>query len=192
MIEARGVAGLTFRAVAEAAGVGLGVVTYYFPNRRALLGAAFRLHLDQMHERGGAFEALAGPAWKDGSLSVDALADAIVAFLASMAREDRASVIASHELSLEMTRDADLTREVDSAVDVHHRDTADLVARATGAGSSDEDAAIVSAVFDQLTLGWVARPDDDAYAARVHRIVRRVVERILVPAQAPASGREGG
>lgn len=181
VIAARGVAGLTFRAVAEEAGVGLGVVTYYFPNRRALMGAAFRLHLDQVRERGGAFEALAGPAWQDGSLPLDALVDAIVAFLEAMAREDRASVIASHELALEMTRDAELTREVDAAVDLHHRDTADLVARATGAEAPDEDAAIVSAVFDQLTLGWVARPDDDAYAARVRRIVRRVVERILVP-----------
>lgn len=185
VIAERGVAGLTFRAVAEDAGVGLGVVTYHFPNRRALLGGALRLHLDQMRERGDTFETLARGMPADARSAVDAQTDAIVQFLRTLARDDRASVVTSHELALEMTRDAQLTRDADAAFDAHRRNTATLVARTTGTEGSEEDAAIASAVFDQLILGWIARPGDHAYEARVRRIVRRVVERILRVSSGP-------
>lgn len=175
VISERGVSGLTFRAVAQEARVGLGVVTYYFPARRDLVAGAFRLHLDQMRERGAAFEARSGA----GGQSEEALTDAIVAFLEAMARDDRASVIASHELDLELTRDARLIREVDDAVEAHHRNTAALVGRAAGDEAAEEDAAILASVFDALVLGWIARPGDAAYAERVRRIVRRLVQKLL-------------
>ena len=96
-----------------------------------------------------------------------------------MVSEDRDSVIASHELALELTRDPELAAEVASSLDKHRESTAALVGRGIGGNSVDADAAIISAVMDSLTLGWIARPEDEEYARRVHRIVRRLVEKLF-------------
>jgi len=176
VVAERGLGGLTYRGVADEAGISLGTLTYHFPTRRELLGAAFRRHLEQVGERGRDFDARSRPAWEAGRLSIEQLTEAVAGFLESMARNDRASVIASHELALEMTRDASLTHEVDAAFATHHRNTAHLVGSVTGRQAADADAAILSAVFDSLVLGSLARPGDAAHAARLRRIVKRLLE----------------
>lgn len=179
VLAARGVGALTYRAVAEEASVALGVTTYYFPSRRELLAAAFRLHLDQVRDRSQAFEAAAraGADREQGAPSVDEMTEGIVGFLATMIGEDRDSTVASHELSLALTRDADLAREVVAATRTHRANTAGLVSRMS-ASTAEEDAAIWSAVMDALALGWMARPDDPETQDRVRRIVRRLVEKL--------------
>jgi AcrR family transcriptional regulator len=174
----RGAGALTYRSVAEQAGVSLGVTSYHFGSRRELLAAAFALHLDLVGRRGLAFETRFGPAFQAGALSAQSVADRLVDFLDAMIREERASVVASHELSLELTRDAGLAARVDATLAAHRHSVTSLVARISAA-SPEEDAAIVSAVMDDLALSWIARPDDPHHRERARRILRRLVETLF-------------
>lgn len=174
----RGAGALTYRSVAHRAGVSLGVVTYHFRSRRELLAGAFALHLELVGKRGLAFEAGSASDWNAGALSPDDVAERMLGFLAAMIREERASVVASRELSLELTRDASFVGQVDATLAAHRRVVAALVARVSAA-APEEDAAILSAVMDELALGWIARPDDPAYRERARRILRRLVETLF-------------
>lgn len=178
MIARDGAGSVTYRAVAARAGVSLGVVTYHFPDRRALLAGAFALHLEQVRSRGARFELDTAAAWRAGDLDLDDLAEGLVAFLSRMAHDDRASVVAGHELSVELTRNPELTAEVDEALRSHRRATATLVAR-RGSDAPDEDAAIISAVMDQLLLQWLAHAGDARFEERLRRVVRRLVEKLF-------------
>lgn len=178
VLAERGAGSLTYRAVAEEAGVSLGVTSYHFASRGDLLSGAFKLHLDQVRERGEAFEAESGSDSGDAPGSLDELTDRLVDFVATMIRDDRESVVASRELSLELIRNPELVRDVEATLAAHHRVTADLLSRVTDT-APDADAAIVAAVMDELALGWIARPGDAEYAERVRRVLRRLAEKFL-------------
>ncbi len=51
VVAEHGASGVTYRAVAERAGVPLGSMTYHFPSREELVYAAFSLLADTMHSR---------------------------------------------------------------------------------------------------------------------------------------------
>jgi AcrR family transcriptional regulator len=161
-----------------AAGVSLGVTTYHFPSRGDLLTAAFALHLSQTDEAGADFSERFGAAWQADAISLDSLTDAVVQLLSHFVHEQRDSFIASHELTLELTRDPALARRVQDALSLHHRTVVQMVER-VGSSEPELDAEILSAALEGLALKWLARLNDPGFEKRLRRVVRRLMERVL-------------
>jgi AcrR family transcriptional regulator len=178
VIARRGLGSTTFRHVAEEAGVGLGVITYHFPSRRKLLTAAFELHLEQTDAQGRAFSDAHAQAWRSQSLSLDEMTDAAVELLARLVSDDRDSFVASQELTLELTRDPDLARDVQDALSSHRRVIEQMVESA-GSSEPELEAEILSAAFEGLALKWLAHPEDPEFVARLRRVVRHLMQKLL-------------
>ena len=84
LVGLEGPSAVTYRAVADRAGVGQGVMTYHFASRRELLSAAVRLHLERLRVNAIEFpiaEARDLPAAEKSQLIFD--------FLRKMVREDQ-------------------------------------------------------------------------------------------------------
>lgn len=178
VIARRGLGSTTFRHVADEAGVGLGVITYHFPSRRELLTAAFALHLEQTDAEGRAFSDAHAEAWRSRGLSLDEMTDAVVDLLERLVSDDRDSFVASHELTLELTRDSKLARDVQDALSSHRRVIEQLVA-STGSAEPELEAEILSAAFEGLALKWLAHADDPAFVLRLRRVVRHLMQKLL-------------
>jgi AcrR family transcriptional regulator len=179
VIARRGVGASTFREVANDAEVSLGVVTYHFPNRRDLLTAAFALHLETTDQRGSSFSEEHGRALREKLRSGESIADAVVELLRSLVEDERDSFIASHELTLELTRDSELALSVKSALTAHRTIVAQMVA-AAGSEDAELDGEILSAAFEGLALKWLAHPGDAQFEARLRRVVARLMSKFDV------------
>jgi AcrR family transcriptional regulator len=178
LIARDGLGAVRMRAVANEAGVSLGVTTYHFPSRGDLLMAAFSLHLSQTDAAGADFSERFGAAWRADAISLDGLTDAVVQLLSRFVHEERDSFIASHELTLELTRDPALASRVQDALSLHHRSVVQMV-EAVGSSEPELDADILSAALQGLALKWLARPNDRSFKERLRRVVRRLMERLL-------------
>jgi AcrR family transcriptional regulator len=178
VIARRGLGAATIREVAKEAGASLGVVTYHFPSRRSLLSAGFSLHLEQTDAQGRSFSEDYAPAWQAEDRSLEDMTDAAVALLARMVHDERDSFVASHELTLQLTRDPELARDVQGALSAHRGVVEEIVA---GIGSAEPglDAEILSAAFEGLALKWLSRPDDPEFVAHLRRVISRLLSKIL-------------
>ena len=181
LIARSGLGAIRFRAVAEEAGVSLGVATYHFPTRRDLLTAAFELHLSQVDQQGRAFTDIYTPAWHANELSLDEIADAVLQLLESFVVKDRDSFIASQELGLELMRDPDLASRVQGAVSTHDRIVLELVERA-GSTEPEVDAELLAATLQGLGLKWLTQRGDPNYREQLRPVVRRLMEHFLTTA----------
>jgi AcrR family transcriptional regulator len=176
LIARRGVGATRFRDVADAAHVSLGVVTYHFPKRRDLLSAAFAFHLEQTDRQGRSFSDAYGKALRERALPTDEATDAVIALLRSFVEDERDSFIASHELTLELTRDEDLARRVRAALDTHRSVVERMVASA-GSEDAQLDAEILSAAFEGLALKWLVHRGDAVFEERLRRVVARLLSK---------------
>ena len=169
LVAREGPGAVTYRAVAERAGVANGVMTYHFPTRRRLLGAAYRHHLADLRH-----DALALPIDSMLDAPAQAKTDLIVGFLRHMAEVERLRYLAEFELALELARDAELRHDLEPASEITRQMAVELL---TGAGSTDPeaDATLWSAAMEGLLLGWLARPDDERYQQRAEAAVARMV-----------------
>lgn len=170
LVAEGGIHAVTYRSVAEAAGVAQGVMTYHFSTRREMLSAAFRLHHERIRE--SAIE-LPGAAVTD--LTLDAKAKLVLGFVKAMVVEERPRYLAEFEIMLEIARDPELRREVNPESDTMDTFAFELVS-AAGSTSPAEDALLLSAAIEGLVLEWMARQGDRAFERRVKSAVRRLVE----------------
>lgn len=164
---------VTYRAVAEEAGVALGVMSYHFSSRRDLLTQAFRRHLQRLRA-----EAIDFPLEEAAEMSVQKKAALVNAFLDQMVTAGRVSFLAEFELTLELARDPELRASIESEVSQTFRMAAGLLRR-TGSPDPQADAMLVSSAMMGLILERLARPDDRAVKRRVRRAVRRMVELVF-------------
>jgi AcrR family transcriptional regulator len=187
LIARRGLGSVTFRDVAEAAGVSLGVTTYHFASRTELLSAAFALHLEQTDAQGVAFSRAFGPSEAAKSPSLEALTDAVVALLRRFVVDERDSFIASHELTLELSRDSDLASRIQGALSNHRKEVSAMVAR-VGSPEPELDGEILSAALEGLALKWLSQPNDPDFEAHLRRMVRHLMKKFsLVDSKAPTT-----
>lgn len=175
LIARRGLGSVTFRDVALEARVSLGVTTYHFASRVDLLAAAFALHLEQIDAQGQAFSRAVGQMDADKPASLDTLVEAVVSLLRRFVVDERDSFVAGHELTLELSRDSELTSRIQGALSDHRSEVAEMVALA---GSSDPeiDGEILSATLEGLALKWLARPHDPDFEKRLRRVVRHLLQ----------------
>jgi AcrR family transcriptional regulator len=161
---------VTYRAVAEKAGVAPGVMTYHFASHRELLAQAMRLHLQRL--RANTIEL---PISEARALSTEAKTDLIFDFLKAMAGRDRMRYLAEFELMLELARDPELREEIAPETELTRAFAAELL-EASGSPHPVEDAMLFSAVMEGLLLEWLPRPDDRAFARQIKAAIRRLVE----------------
>jgi len=179
LIARRGAGSFTLREVAGEAGVSLGVTTYHFPTRAALLTAAFELHLALTDAEGVALGHTHGPALIANELGLEHMTDLVMEMLRRMVFEDRDVFIAGQELTLEITRDAKLAETVGPALKRHHAVIEQLMA-AIGSEAPEVDAEILSATFEGFGLKWIVHPDDAAFEARLRAAVSRLLGKFVV------------
>ncbi len=161
---------VTYRAVAEEAGVALGVMSYHFSSRRDLLTQAFRRHLARLRS-----DAIELPVEEALRMSLDQKVTLVDGFLDHMVEDGRVSFLAEFELTLELARDPELRASLESEVSQTFRMAADLLKK-TGSENPQADAMLVSSAMMGLILERLARPDDRAVKRRVKQAVRRMVE----------------
>ena len=170
LVGLEGPSSVTYRSVAERAGVAQGVMTYHFASRRELLSAAFRLHLERLRDR-----AVELPIAEARDLPAAEKSRLILGLLTHMVREDRVHYLAEFELTLELARDPALRKDVVPETEATRVFARELL-RQTGSSNPDADAVLLSAAMEGLMLSWMARPGDRAHARRIREAVDRMVE----------------
>ncbi len=161
---------VTYRAVAQEAGVALGVMSYHFSSRRDLLTQAFRRHLQRLRS-----DAVELPLEDALRMTLDQKVALVNGFLEDMVTDGRVSFLAEFEFTLELARDPELRASIESDVGRTFRMAADLLAK-TGSANPQADAMLVSSAMMGMILERLARPEDRAVKRRVKQAVRRMVE----------------
>ncbi len=179
LIARRGAGSFTVREVASEAQVSLGVTTYHFPTRAALLTAAFELHLELTDAEGLALGDTHGRALRANELGLERMTDVVMEMLRRMVHQDRDVFIAGQELTLEITRDAKLAETVLPALTAH-RTVIERLMAAMGSEAPELDAEILSATFEGFGLKWIIHPDDPVFEARLRAAMGRLLGRFLV------------
>ena len=148
VITARGVGGVTHRAVAEEAGVPTATTTYYFDSIDELLEDALRLFVDEEVER------LAGLAerLRDAHAAPSTIAELVVAELAAV---DPDGNIAQFELYLEASRRPRLHDAAAACIDAYAT-AAEVALRTAGAARPKEGARAFVALIDGFALARIA------------------------------------
>lgn len=164
---------VTYRAVAEEAGVALGVMSYHFASRRDLLTQAFRRHLRRLRT-----DAIELPVEEALGMTLDQKVALVNGFLDHMVQAGRVSFLAEFELTLELARDPELRASIESEVSQTFRMAAELLKK-TGSEHPQGDAMLVSSAMMGLALERIARPEDRAVKRRVRQAVRRMVELVF-------------
>jgi len=180
LIARKGERGVTYRAVGQASGAPLGVLTYHFPNRRALVRAAYELHLARTRERAEQVQRAYGDFARAFDADDPGIWEAIAAFALGANDEEREHLVADFQLALDMTRDPTLERELAEARDATSALARDLIARA-GSTSPDDDTPLIIAAIQGLALEAFARPSDQAFRDDVPRLVRVLFTKLMRP-----------
>jgi DNA-binding transcriptional regulator YbjK len=146
VIARDGIAGVTHRTVAEAAGVPLGSLTYYFASKQELLRDALRLHV---RDDVGRLRALT-----DALLTSGATGQQVVdAFIAQF--EAGTPDVAQFELYLEAARDPELSAVAAESLRAY-QEVAALALRAAGVDDPEGSAAMVVATIDGIGVHQAA------------------------------------
>ena len=156
IVAQRGVAAVTHRAVAAAAGVSHRLPTYYFQTKEQMLLEAFRhLAARSLERTRAAAEGVAAAGDRAGAMraAVDAVVDAVLGSL----HAERGDVAAELTLVLEIAREPALARDYD-AWQAEVRAILGQHARALGSGDPEGDARLITAVLHGLQIELLARP----------------------------------
>lgn len=175
LIGAGGPRAVTYRTVANRAGVALGQMTYHYPTHADLLTAAFERHQAQLRD-----EARELPVAEVASISAKDRTSIVVDFLRVMATTDRLRYLAEFELSLEMARDEEVRRRLTPATTATYDMAVELL-RAAHSPNPEADGMIMSAAMEGFLLAWLAQPDDQAQERRIESAVARLLE-LVIPA----------
>lgn len=179
LIARLGLHAVTYRAVAEESGEPLGVLTYHFPSRRALIRAGCELNLrrtrERARERHAAYDRSGSKKERPG---VDDVARALQAFIDPVSAAERESLIADFELALEITRDPTLMDEFADARKETLQLAVELVAD-TGSDAPFDDAKLIIAAIEGLALDRLSAPPTSKSAAELERLTRRLAQKFL-------------
>lgn len=179
LVARRGSGAFTVREVVQEASSSLGVLTYHFASRQALLLAAFERHLADQAERSVPIEAKLGDfTAPEGGVDLEALTDAAIDLLTDMIHSDRTAFLLRHELDLEAIRDPELAARLVAAPSAHRRALEEIL-RAAGSREPALDADLMAAAFEGLGREWLRHPDDRDFDAQIGRSVARLVERFF-------------
>src|SRR4051794_4984716 len=142
-----GLGAVTHRTVADASGVPLGSITYYFATKQDLLREALRLYVDEDVAR---LRAVAGELAAAG-----ASAPEVVERFATLFEADETGGVAQFALYLEASRDPVLRETATESLRAY-AEVAELALRAAGVPDAGQAAAVVVAAVDGLGLHRLA------------------------------------
>ncbi len=171
LIARQGLASVTHRSVAAAAGVPLGSTTYYFDSRDHLLGEAFRRYLALVSE-----ELDAAAAELKRRPSLEALLDFLVRFTEREV-EDEAVLLLEYELVLFAARDGALADDLHAWQDGMVADLAEALEALGARRPFDAARAVIQLVrgheLEQLTR---REPRSEALRRRVELLLGACLE----------------
>lgn len=148
-----GIGDVTHRAVAEAAGVPLGSMTYYFGAKDDLLRAALLLFVEEEIVRLNALAA----SIVDGGLTAEEVAAAFADEIANHAHADRILTVAQFELYLESARNDALQAAAERCFRAYE-EVAEAALQAIGVPDPAASAALFVALSDGLAIRRLAAP----------------------------------
>jgi AcrR family transcriptional regulator len=155
LIGESGVCAVTNRAVAKAAGVSLGSLTYHFPSQADLLRESLNRFVDLEIERITARLEQLRDAGVDADQAAEEVEKAIVGF--SYGPEE----IASLELHLQAARDPELRAAAERSIEVYDR-LATAILTALGIPDAEQHAPTVVALFYGLAIRRLSTGDTTA------------------------------
>ncbi|WP_308250309.1 TetR/AcrR family transcriptional regulator [Sphaerisporangium fuscum] len=164
LLAAKGMRGLTHRAVDRAAGLPEGSTSYYFRTRQALLQAA----VERLAEHTAAEVAALRRRLQVSAGGREGLVEAVAWLVGEWLTTSRDRQLARYELSLEATRRPEL-RQVLVANRAHLRDLVTGLLDASGIRDADLWAGDLVAYADGLLLGRRAARFRHRAARRVHQ-----------------------
>ena len=151
VIRRDGLGAVTHRTVADASGVGLGSLTYYFASKQDLLRGALRLFVGEDVAR------LRSTA--DELMTSGVSGPEVAARFAAVLEAEETGGIAQFELYLEASRDPALRETAVQSLRAY-AEVAELALRAAGVAEPEEAAAVVVATVDGLGLHRLAAGAD--------------------------------
>src|SRR4051794_13674159 len=170
LIRRDGLGAVTHRTVADASGVGLGSLTYYFAAKQDLLRAALRLFVAEDVAR---LRALAEELLASGVTGPE-----VVERFASVLEAEAGGGAAQFELYLEASRDPELRETAVESLRAY-AEVAALGLRAAGVPEPEDAAAVVVATVDGLGLHRLAAgPDAPAAGPALARLWRALTAQI--------------
>jgi TetR/AcrR family transcriptional regulator, regulator of biofilm formation and stress response len=174
LIGRGGPAAVTHRALAAEAGVPLATTTYYFSSKTELLREALRLAV-----REDVALAESDPAWREARDAGTAaeLADALARNLGMYLRDPERAV-AHHEVFLAASRDPELAPTAEEWTATNTAMLEPLLDR-LGSDAPADDARIVNAILNGLTIEQLGSPVDDFTERVAHPALRRTLEALL-------------
>ena len=144
-----------------------------------MLAAAFERHLDRTLARSIALRE-STPTDRPGALDRDSLAKGLSGFLESRVRQDRDRYMASFEIQLELARDAALRERLAESTADSNALAVEMIAE-IGGRQPGEDAQLITAMLQGLTLQWLAAGEDSDFGERVEPPMRRFAEMLTTP-----------
>ena len=166
VVATKGLRHLTYRAVAQEAGVTHGLVTHHFGSRDALIESALQYSLDN---------SVAGISAAPGSGRIDSLFEG----LARLVADDPDTQAFQYELALESRRRRELRPALKALYDGYRKALRDEFAH-IGVGTDDPLVQLVFAAVDGLVFQQVCGVNNtttDEALARLREIVRLLEKR---------------
>src|SRR3954447_15558429 len=159
-----GLGAVTHRTVADASGVPLGSITYYFATKQELLRAALRLFVDEDVAR---LRAVA-----EELVAAGATGPEVVERFAEVLEAEQTGGVAQFDLYLEASRDPVLRETAIESLRAY-AEIAELGLRAAGVPAPEAAAAVIVAAIDGLGLHRLAAgPEAPDVAAALTRLWR--------------------
>lgn len=171
LIGRDGLGALSMRALAAEAGVPLGALGYYFPNKRAIIAEAFGAHSEREVQRVGRLISSIG----DAGTPID-FAAGLARFTIDGLSGSQLALVAEYEYILEASRRPDLARASTLWQQTLHVLLTEVVAR-LGAVDASTDARLVMAVMAGLEVDNLTGTAPTAEQAEmIERTMARLVE----------------
>ena len=171
VIARHGIAAATTRRIAEEAGVPTGLVHYWFSGKDELLEAVIADTLGEIEEAVGASRAAA--THHDDPAAP--LQEQLLAAFGTVASDDRGRQVAMYEMTTWALRKPDLAPVARRQYESYRQLAADgLAAAGIDVAADPALVQLVAALFDGLTLSWLADPegtDVEGALALVARLV---------------------
>ncbi len=157
LLATGGPVAVSYRAVADRAGVSLSSVTYHFKSKHDLLGEVYRLHLVGLRERTRLLVSTPSlrPSCDAGITARDCFVASVAHYLEQGVREDRLGSLATFELALERARDPALRADL-SGADLGPDTHAIELLRSLGSVAPEVDADLLTVVLNGLCLALLA------------------------------------
>ncbi len=165
-----GLAALSMRSLAAEAGLPLGALSYYFVNKKQLIGEAFDAHAHRELQRVVQTIALIGDAGSAADLA-GRLADFVIDGLAN----DENALVAEYEFLVEASRRPEIARASTAWQQALHAQLANVLGR-LGSSEPSTDARLIMATIAGLEVDNLTR---DALPRTQSTAIRETLARLI-------------